>query len=285
MAEVLKGVPVAASLTDELTARCERLKALGIIPTLSMLRVGEKPGDIAYESGAMKRCEKVGIAVNKIILPADSSADEITGYIRTINADESTHGLLMFRPLDDKAAERSACELLEPSKDVDCMTDSSLAGVFTGSGTGFPPCTAQACVEILDYYGVDVAGKNVAVVGRSLVIGRPVSMLLMNRNATVTICHSKTANLPEICRNSDILIAAIGHAKFIGADYVSEGQTVIDVGINMDDDGKLCGDVDYDSVEPVVRAITPVPGGVGAVTTAVLAKHVIESAERLLTLS
>ena len=281
MAEVLKGVPVAASLTDELTARCERLKTLGIIPTLSMLRVGEKPGDIAYESGALKRCEKIGIAVNKILLP---SSDEIVSHIREINADESVHGLLMFRPLDDKAAERSACEILDPSKDVDCMTDSSLAGVFTGSGTGFPPCTAQACVEILDFYGLDVAGKNVAVVGRSLVIGRPVSMLLMNRNATVTICHSKTANLPEICRNADVLIAAIGRARFIGAEYVSEGQVVVDVGINMDDEGKLCGDVDYDSVADKVKAITPVPGGVGAVTTAVLAKHVIESAERILSL-
>ena len=281
MADVLKGVPVAASLTDELTARCERLKALGIIPTLSMLRVGEKPGDIAYESGALKRCEKIGITVNKILLP---SSDEIVSHIREINADESVHGLLMFRPLDDKAAERSACEILDPSKDVDCMTDSSLAGVFTGSGTGFPPCTAQACVEILDFYGLDVAGKNVAVVGRSLVIGRPVSMLLMNRNATVTICHSKTASLPEICRNADILIAAIGRARFIGAEYVSEGQVVVDVGINMDDEGKLCGDVDYDSVAGKVKAITPVPGGVGAVTTAVLAKHVIESAERILSL-
>ena len=279
MAEVLKGVPVAASLTDELTARCERLKALGIIPTLSMLRVGERSGDIAYESGALKRCEKIGIAVNKIILP---SSDEIVSHIREINADESVHGLLMFRPLDDKAAERSACETLDPSKDVDCMTDSSLAGVFTGSGTVFPPCTAQACIELLDYYGIDVSGKNVAVIGRSLVIGRPVSMLLMGRNATVTICHSKTHNLPEICRNADILIAAIGHAKFIGADYVSEGQVVVDVGINTDAEGKLCGDVDYDSVTDKVRAITPVPGGVGAVTTAVLAKHVIESAERVL---
>ena len=230
----------------------------------------------------MKRCEKVGIIHRKILLPSDAPAGEITGHIREINADESVHGLLMFRPLADKNAERSACETLDPSKDVDCMTDSSLAGVFTGSGTGYPPCTAQACVELLDYYGVDVAGKNVAVIGRSLVIGRPVSMLLMNRNATVTICHSKTQNLPEICRRSDIIIAAIGRAKFIGADYVSPGQVIVDVGINVDADGKLCGDVDYESVAEIVRAITPVPGGVGAVTTAVLAKHVIESAEGVL---
>lgn len=282
MAEVLKGAPVAARITGELAARCERLKTLGIVPTLAMLRVGEKPGDLAYETGAVKRCEKIGIIPRKILLPADVSPDEITGHVRMINADESVHGLLMFRPLDDKDAERSACEMLDPSKDVDCMTDSSLAGVFTGSGKGYAPCTAQACVELLDYYGVDLAGKNVAVIGRSLVIGRPVSMLLMRRNATVTICHSQTGNLPDIARNSDILIAAIGRAKFIGADYVSPGQVVVDVGINVDDDGKLCGDVDYDAVVPIVRAITPVPGGVGAITTAVLAKHIIESAEGVL---
>lgn len=280
MADVLKGVPVAADLTDELAARCERLKALGIVPTLATVRVGENPGDVAYETGAVKRCEKVGIAVRKIILPSDASPGEITGHIREINADESVHGCLMFRPLTDKSAERSACELLDPSKDVDCMTDSSLAGVFTGSGAGFPPCTAQACVEILDYYGVNADGKNVAVIGRSLVIGRPVSMLLMSRNATVTVCHSRTQSLHEITRNADIIIAAIGRARFVDASFVSPGQVVVDVGINVDADGKLCGDVDYDSVAPVVRAITPVPGGVGAVTTAVLAKHVIESAER-----
>lgn len=278
----MKGVPVAVKLTEELTARCERLKALGIVPTLAMLRVGEKPGDIAYESGALKRCEKIGINVKKILLPSDAKEDEINEIIREINADESVHGLLMFRPLDDKSAERSASELLVPEKDVDCMTDSSLAGVFTGSGTGYPPCTAQACVELLDYYGVNVAGKNVVVVGRSLVIGRPVAMLLMNLNATVTICHSKTKNLPEICKRADVLIAAIGKARFINADFVSENQVVLDVGINTDSDGKLCGDVDYDSVSPIVSAITPVPGGVGAVTTAVLAKHVIESAEKIL---
>lgn len=282
MADVLKGVPVAVSLTEELTARCERLKALGVTPSLAMLRVGEKPGDLAYESGALKRCEKIGISVKKIILPSDADSKEITAHINEINNDDSIHGLLMFRPLDDKSAERSACEALDPSKDVDCMTDASLSGVFTSSGKGYAPCTAQACVELLAHYGVILEGKRVAVVGRSLVIGRPVSMLLMRENATVTMCHSKTQNLPEVCRNSDVLIAAIGKAKFIGADFVSPGQVVIDVGINTNDEGKLCGDVDYDSVSEIVRAITPVPGGVGAVTTAVLAKHVIESAERVI---
>ena len=281
MAEILKGSPVAAKLTEELTERCNALKARGVTPSLAMLRVGEKPGDIAYENGASKRCEKIGIAVKKIILPENETSDRIAPCILEINDDDSIHGCLMFRPLDDKESERTASEILLPEKDVDCMTDSSLAGVFTGSETGYPPCTAQACIELLDHYGIDVEGKNIVIIGRSLVIGRPVAMLLMSRNATVTICHSRTRNLPSICRKADILIAAIGRAKFVSADFVSEGQVVIDVGINTDGEGKLCGDVDYESVEPLVGAITPVPGGVGAVTTAVLAKHVIESAERV----
>ena len=282
MAEILKGSTVAAKLTEELSARCERLKAHGINPTLAVLRVGEKPEDLSYESGIEKRCAKIGIAVKKIILPSNASRDEILNSIREINNDESIHGCLMFRPLDDKDTEILACELLDPSKDVDSMTYSSLAGIFTGSRIGYPPCTAQACIELLDYYGVEIAGKNAVIIGRSLVIGRPVSMLLMNRNATVTICHSKTHDLPAICHNADIIIAAVGRAKYVGTKYVSDGQTVIDVGINVLEDGKICGDVDFDGVSEIVRAISPVPGGVGAITTAVLAKHVIESAERLL---
>ena len=282
MAELLKGVPAATKITEELSARCERLKASGITPTLEILRVGDKPEDLSYEKGIEKRCAKIGITVKKIILPSSASKDEILGHVHEINNDDSIHGCLMFRPLDDKDTESSAREILDPSKDVDCMTDDSLAGLFTGSGTGYPPCTAQACIELLDFYGIDLAGKNVAVIGRSLVIGRPVSMLLLNRNATVTICHSKTHDLPSICRNADVIIAAIGKPKFVGENFVSEGQTVIDVGINVDESGNLCGDVDFDSVSGVVRAVSPVPGGVGALTTAVLAKHVIESAENLL---
>ena len=281
MAEILKGSPVATKLTEELTLRCESLKSKGITPTLATLRVGENPGDVSYESSAEKRCGKIGIAVRKIILPIDASPAEITANIRAINADSEIHGLLMFRPLPDKNAEREACMTLSPSKDIDCMTDSSLAGVFTGSGAGYPPCTAQACIELLDHYGIDVAGKNVAVIGRSLVIGRPVAMMLMKRNATITICHSKTRDLPAICRNADILIAAIGRARFVDAGFMSPGQVIIDVGINVDDDGKLCGDVKFEDAEKTVKAVTPVPGGVGAVTTAVLAKHVIESAEHM----
>ena len=259
MAEILKGSPVAAKLTEELIVRREKLN---FVPTLSIFRIGEKQSDLSYENGALKRCEKIGINVKKFILPENSSKDEILNTLTEINNDKSIHGCLMFRPLSDKKLEAEACKLIA-DKDAD-----------------FPPCTAQACIEILDFYGVELEGKNVVVVGRSEVIGKPVAMLLLNRNATVTICHSKTKNLPEICKRSDIIIAAIGKAKFINSNFVSQGQIIIDVGINVDENGKLCGDVDFDDVENIVAKITPVPGGVGAVTTSVLAKHVIEAAER-----
>ncbi|MBQ3402268.1 MAG: bifunctional 5,10-methylene-tetrahydrofolate dehydrogenase/5,10-methylene-tetrahydrofolate cyclohydrolase [Synergistaceae bacterium] len=286
MAEILKGAPVATTITDNLKARADALKERGIIPKLKLLRVGDKPEDLSYEKSIMKRCEKIGIIIDRILYPGGHNVDmnevisRIKSHVREINGDNSVHGCMMFRPAEYRDYEQTASEYLNPEKDTDCMTTSSLAGVFTGSGNGFPPCTAQACIELLDYYGVELEGKNVAVVGRSLVIGRPVSMLLMNRNATVTMCHSRTRNLPEICRNSDIIIAAIGRAGFIDASFMSPGQVIVDVGINLDAEGRLCGDVNFTDAERIVKAVTPVPGGVGAVTTAVLAKHVIEAAER-----
>lgn len=282
MAELWKGAPAAAALSEALITRTETLKARGVVPTLAILRVGERPDDLSYETGAKKRCEKIGIAVRQFLLPADCTREALLGAVRTINEDPSIHGCLMFRPLPDRAMEEAACALLAPEKDVDGMTAGSLASVFTGRGPGYPPCTAQACLELLDHYGVEPAGKRAAVVGRSLVIGRPVSMMLQARNATVTMCHTKTADLPAVCREADILIAAAGRAGVVDAPCAVPGQIVIDVGINVDGDGRLCGDVDFDAVAPVVGAITPVPGGVGAVTTAVLAKHVVEAAGRTL---
>jgi methylenetetrahydrofolate dehydrogenase (NADP+)/methenyltetrahydrofolate cyclohydrolase len=201
--------------------------------------------------------------------------------IREINGDPAIHGCLMFRPLPRKEDEEAACALLDPAKDVDCMTAGSLGGVFTGKRVGYPPCTAQACLEILDHYRVNLQGKRVTVIGRSLVIGKPVSMMLQSRNATVTMCHTKTVDLPSVCRTAEVLVVAAGRAGVVNQSYVSPGQVVIDVGINVDENGKLRGDVDFEGVEPVVSAITPVPGGVGAVTTAVLCKHVVESAEKV----
>ena len=280
MAEILKGAPVAAALTEELLTRAEKLKQAGTVPTLAILRVGERADDISYETGAMKRCDKIGIAVKHFLLPADCTKQQLLDTIREINGDGSIHGCLMFRPLPDKDMEDAACAALSPEKDVDCMTSGSLASVFTGKGAGYAPCTAQACIELLDHYGVELTGKRAAVIGRSLVIGKPVSMMLQQRNATVTMCHTRTVDMPCVCRGAEIVIAAAGKAGVVDGSFAAPGQVVVDVGINVDENGKLCGDVKFDEVEPHITAITPVPGGVGSVTTAVLAKHVIEAAEK-----
>lgn len=282
MAQLLKGLPVANALTEALAVRAAALTEKNILPTLAILRVGQRPDDISYETGAMKRCAKVGIAVRQFLLEEGCTQDELLDTIRRINEDPSIHGCLMFRPLPDKDMEEAACALLSPEKDVDGMTAGSLATVFAGKGTGFPPCTAEGCIELLDHYGISLQGKRVAVIGRSLVIGKPVSLMLQSRNATVTMCHTKTVDLPEVCRDAEILVVAAGKAGVVDEGYVSPGQVVIDVGIHVTADGKLCGDVDFDAAEPVVEAITPVPGGVGSVTTAMLAKHVIEAAEKTL---
>ena len=282
MAQLLKGLPVANALTETLVERVAALNAKNVTPTLAILRVGERGDDISYETGAMKRCAKVGIAVRQFLLKADCRKEELLDTIREINEDPSIHGCLMFRPLPDKAMEEAACALLSPEKDVDCMTVGSLATVFTGKGAGYPPCTAQACIELLDHYEIPLQGKRVTVIGRSLVIGKPVSMMLQARNATVTMCHSKTVDMAQICRNAEILVVAAGKAGVVDRSFASPGQIVVDVGINVNAEGKLCGDVMFEDVEPIVEAITPVPGGVGSVTTAVLAKHVIQAAEKTL---
>ena len=280
MAQLLKGLAVANALTEALAERADALKEKKVIPTLAIVRVGERDDDISYETGAMKRCDKVGIAVRQFLLAADCSKEELLDTIRRINKDESIHGCLMFRPLPDKDMEEAACELLSPEKDVDGMTAGSLAAVFTGKGAGYPPCTAEGCIQLLDHYGIELQGKRVAVIGRSLVIGKPVSMMLQARNATVTMCHTKTLGMPEICRDAEILVVAAGKAGVLDGSFAAPGQIVVDVGIHVNLEGKLCGDVNFEDVEPVVEAITPVPGGVGSVTTAVLAKHVIEAAEK-----
>ena len=281
MAELLKGLPVAKALCGRLAARIEALVADGVTPTLAIVRVGERADDLAYERGATKRCESVGIAVQRHVLPADCTQEVLMDAIEGVNADAGVHGCLIFRPLPAHLDEEAACAALDPAKDVDCLTQGSLFGVLTGRAAGFPPCTAEACIELLDHYGYDLDGARVTVVGRSLVIGKPVSLMLQARNATVTMCHTHTRDLAEECRRADILVVAAGHAGTIGADAVRAGQAVVDVGINWDEEAqRLCGDVSFDEVEPCVAAITPVPGGVGSITTAVLAKHVVEAAER-----
>ena len=251
-------------------------------PTLCMVRVGDNPSDMSYERGASKRCETLGVACKQIHLPEDVSQEELLSVIEDVNQDPDIHGLLLFRPLPKHLDQALIENALDPAKDVDCMTDLSMSGVFTGKQIGFPPCTPQACMEILDHYGYDCTGKKAVVIGRSLVVGKPAAMMLIKKNATVTICHTRTKDMPAVTRDADLIIVAAGRAGVIGADYVREGQTIIDVGINVNAEGKLCGDVDFAAVEPVVDAITPVPGGVGTVTTSVLVGHVADAALKTL---
>lgn len=280
MAELLLGKPVGDALSEETAARVAALRARGVQPTLTIVRVGERPDDLSYERGADKRAEALGVAVRKFLLPENATEEQLLATIAEVNAAPDIHGCLLFRPLPKGINEERICNALDPAKDVDGITAASLAGVFMGADVGFPPCTAQACVEILDHYGIAVEGKSVAVVGRSLVIGRPVAMLLLARNATVTLCHSRSADLPAICREVDIVVYATGRPRAYGLEHFANGQVILDVGINVDEEGNLCGDVHFAEAEPVVQAITPVPRGVGSVTTAVLMRHVVEAAAR-----
>ena len=281
MAELLKGADVVSALNDKMTAEIGVLKSKGVTPTLAILRVGERPDDVSYEKSATKRCETVGVAVRHIVLPNDVTQDDVIKSITELNNDAGVHGVLIFRPLPKHISDEAVRATLDPEKDVDGITDGSLAGVFTGSGRGFAPCTAQACVEILDYYNIECTGKRVAMIGRSLVVGKPLSIMLMGKNATVTVCHTRTVDVPAVTRNADILIVAAGQMEGLTKEYFSPGQVVIDVGINWNEQkGKLCGDVLFEDAEPVVAAITPVPGGVGTVTTSVLVSHVVEAAAK-----
>ena len=280
MAQLLKGAEVVSALNERIKAEVSALASRGLVPTLAILRVGDKPDDLAYERGAMKRAETVGVAVRQIVLPETVSQESLLAEIGRINADDTIHGCLMLRPLPKHIDDLRAREALLPEKDIDGITEGSLAGVFTGTKRGFPPCTAQACIEILRHYQIDLTGKNAIVIGRSLVIGKPVAMMLLGQNATVTICHTKTKDMPALTKRADILIVAAGKPGVIGAEYVSAGQIVLDVGINFNAEGKMTGDADFAAVEPIVGAITPVPGGVGTVTTSVLMAHVVEAAKR-----
>ena len=282
MAELLKGAAVVAAMNEKMTAEITDLKAKGVSPTLAILRVGERDDDISYERGAMKRCDTVGVAVKNVVLPADVTQEVLLQNVEALNSDKGVHGVLIFRPLPKHLDEEVVRKALKPEKDIDGITDGSLAGVFTGSGEGFAPCTAQACMEILDFYKIDCKGKRATVIGRSLVVGKPAAIMLMGKNATVTVCHTRTVDMPSVARNAEILIVAAGKANAVTKEYLAPGQIVVDVGINMTEEGKLCGDVKFDEAEPIVGAITPVPGGVGTVTTSVLVSHVVEAAKKTL---
>lgn len=280
MAEILSGAAVADAISGRLKKRTDALKVIGINPTLAIIRLGENPGDIAYERSAVARCDAAGVAVKNIVLPESCAQDELISIIEEINSDKSIHGCLLLRPLPAGMNERAVCERLKHEKDVDCINLRSLGAVFTETGEGYPPCTAEACIDILEHYGIALEGKLCVVIGRSLVVGKPISMMLQANNATVIMCHSRTENLRKLCKMADIIVSAVGRENFIDDSFVTENQVVIDVGINRNSEGKLCGDIDFENVSPIVNALTPVPGGVGTVTSTILVKHLVEAAEK-----
>jgi len=281
MAELLKGKDVAAAMKEALAAQVAEIKAKGVVPKLGIIRVGARPDDLYYEGGAKKTCASIGMDSEVFEYPEDIDQETFEKAVREVNSRKDVNGILMFSPLPKHLNESKIRELISPDKDVDSLTLGSAAKVFVGDKTGFPPCTPQAVMEILRHFEIPIQGRKVVVLGRSLVVGKPLAMLLLGKdaNATVTVCHSRTQDLPGVCRDADVLVAAVGQAKLVKANYVKPGQVVIDVGINEDPDnpGKYCGDVDFAEVEPIVEKITPVPGGVGSVTTMVLCKHTVRA--------
>lgn len=281
MGQIIKGKPVADAITAELVKDVEVLKSKGIEPKLKIVRVGAREDDLAYERGALSRMEKCGIKAEVLELPVDICQADFVKELKAVNDDSSVHGILLFRPLPKQLDMEEIKFVVDPVKDIDCMNPLNAEKIFEGDKTGYPPCTSQACVEILDHYGIDMKGKRAAVIGRSMVVGKPLAMLLLDKNATVTICHSRTNDLPGVCRQAEVVIAAVGRAEMVTGDFISEGAVVIDVGINVNAEGKLCGDVKFDECVDKASMITPVPAGVGSVTTSVLAKHVVKACKQI----
>lgn len=280
MTQIFSGKEVAAQVSSQLADQVLALKAENIFPKLAIVRIGERLSDVRYERGALNRCAKLGIEVQVHALPEQATQKELMDVIHTINGDNSVHGCLLLRPFPKGFDDAYIRGSLAPEKDVDGITDASLAGLVTGTPTGFSPCTAAACMAVLDHYHIPVEGKNVVIIGASLVIGRPVAMEFLKREATVTICHIKTKDVGLYTRTADIIVAAAGHWNLVTADMVKPGQVILDVGINPAPGGGLCGDVDFANVAPLIDGITPVPGGIGSVTTSILAQHVVQSAAK-----
>ena len=280
MAELMLGAPVVESLNNRIHKDIELLNLKGITPTVKLVRVGEKASDLSYEKGFTKKAESLGIQIEKCILPDHVSEEELLSVIDDINKDDSIHGCLMFRPLPAHLNTKTVMSALLPKKDIDAMTGCSMGSLITQDEIGFTPCTAEACLEVLKYYNIPLKGKNVAIIGCGMAVGMPLSILMINQGATVSVCHIYTdpEKMAEYCRNADVIVSATGKAGLIGQKHVKQGQVILDVGINVGNDGKLCGDINFKEVEPIVNAITPVPKGVGAVTSTVLADHVVKAA-------
>ncbi|ACA43692.1 bifunctional 5,10-methylenetetrahydrofolate dehydrogenase/5,10-methenyltetrahydrofolate cyclohydrolase [Clostridium botulinum] len=280
MTKILYGNEVALKIKEDLNLRMDKLKEKNIIPKLAILRMGNKQDDIAYERSIIKSCEKLNIETKVEELNEDILEEDFLKLMENLNNEKDIHGILVFRPYPKHLNENIINSSIALNKDVDCMHPLNLERIFEGDLDGVMPCTPEAVIEILKYYDIDLKGKNIVIINRSMVVGKPLSMMVLSNNATVTICHSKTIDLPSITKKADIVVTAIGKAKLIKEEYFNENSIIIDVSINVDENGKLCGDVDFENVKEKVGAITPVPKGVGSVTTTLLLKHIVEAAER-----
>lgn len=272
----LRGKKVSDGIKEYVT---KELETLSFVPKLAIVRVGENPDDMSYERGATKKLKSFGLDVASYVFPQDISDEAFKKAFKDINEDDEVTGILLLRPLPRTINEKDIENIIDPKKDLDGISPINIAKVFAGDTTGFSPCTAEAVIEVLKAYDIELTGKRVTVVGRSMVVGKPVSMLLLKENATVTMTHTRTVDLKKTCSDAEIVIAAAGRAKMLNSDYCGQDAVMIDVGINVDENGKLCGDVDYATLDGKASAATPVPGGVGTVTTAVLAKHLIQAAK------
>lgn len=274
----LKGAEVSAKIKEQTAAMLESYG--GRTPRLAIVRVGEKPDDLSYERGAVKKMAAFGLEAEVYAYPEDIDNAGFKAEFQKINEDEAVDGILLLRPLPKHIDEKAIERMIDPEKDLDGISPENIAKVFAGDSTGYAPCTAEAVVETLKAFDIPISGKRTVIVGRSMVVGKPLSMLMLKENATVTVCHTRTVNLEETCRGAEILVAAAGRARMLDKNSVGRDAVVIDVGINVDENGKLCGDVDFDSLDGTAAMATPVPGGIGAVTTAVLAKHLVTAALR-----
>ncbi len=272
----LKGAEVSAKIQAQVERQLEELG--GYVPCLAIVRVGERPDDLSYEKGALSRMKKYGLRAESYSFPEDVSMEKFREEFRNISGDDRIDGILLLRPLPPQLDEKEIERMIDPAKDLDGISPENIARVFAGDETGFAPCTAEAVVRMLKGYEVPIEGKRAVIVGRSAVVGRPLAMLLLKEHATVTVCHTRTRDLERVCREAEILVAAAGKPRMIGAAHVREGAVAVDVGINVDENGKLCGDMDFEAVSEKASMATPVPGGVGAVTTAVLAEHLVRAA-------
>ena len=279
MSIILYGKPVSEKIRNNISERAAAFKnSRGAAPKLAILRAGERPDNLAYEKRVLKMCGDVSIDTEVVAHPGDVSHDDFKMSLAELNDNADVHGILVFRPLPKQINEAEICSMISPEKDIDCMNSENLKKIFIGDDSAIAPCTPEAVIEILKHYDYELQGKNAVIVNRSLVLGKPLAMLFLKENSTVTVCHSKTEDLADVIKNADIFVSGIGKAKYFDDSYVSEKNIVIDVGINFAD-GKMCGDVDLDAVSEKVQAVTPVPGGVGGVTSAVLLRHLIEAAE------